>query len=128
VLLMSLTGCRPADPWFWQTPIRCAVEDGAIDRGRRGRSACEIREAFRAYVAQRQSCTSADECVIERTSPPLPCGVPVRRSAVDEVHAKQRRLLREYAAAGNRKSWKDFCIPAMAVACLRGYCVKANDL
>ena len=91
----------------------------AEDRAR-SRTTCEAKEEFRAFVAARQTCSSAGECTSVAGACPFGCFVPVARSAASEVTSKLDALGARLDKAGNRCVYR--CMGAPSAACVDGRC------
>ncbi len=105
-------------------PSDCARHDdtpGVSPEDRaRSRAACEAKEEMRAFVAARQSCSSASECTNLGGSCPFGCFIPVSKRSAPEVTAKLDELGSRLDKAGNRCAYR--CMGAPAPACVAGRC------
>jgi len=119
---IASTSATPPSPAT--KPSDCAHRDdtpglSAEDRAR-SRATCEAKEEMRAFVAARQSCSSASECTNLGGSCPFGCFLPVSKRAAPEVSAKLEELGARLDKAGHRCVYR--CMGPPAAACVAGRC------
>lgn len=97
-----------------------AYRDLPAEARARSLATCRAKEEFRAFVAARQSCSSATQCTIVVGSCPFGCFVPVAKTSSADVVAKLETLGADLDKAGNRCVYR--CMSPPAGACVAGRC------
>ncbi len=120
----------PTEPNPWTTPHDCAERaasaeqrDLSPEQRKRQQTTCAAKEELRAFVAARQSCTTASECSIVSGSCPFGCFVPVAKASVGALDAKLKELGERLDRAGNRCVYR--CMSPPVAACVDGRCATA---
>ena len=86
----------------------------------RSRVSCEAKQEFAAFVATRQTCTTARDCSIVTGACPFDCYVPTATAAVSEVNQKLTELGDRLRRAGQRCVYR--CMNEPPPACVAGRC------
>ena len=99
---------RTADPKYWSDEQKAAAE-------RR----CRMVEEWRAFVTERQRCSSDRDCVLVASNCPFGCvNVPVAATHAKAVIGKQDELRKKLG-----RDCKSRCRPVTRALCEEGWCV-----
>ena len=96
----------------------------ALENGSHQRHSCEAKQEFRAFVAEHQSCSTANDCSIVSGACPFGCFVPAAKASASQVSAKLSELGERLDKAGARCVYR--CMAPPAPACVDGRCSNAQ--
>jgi len=82
-------------------------------------SKCLIEHEFAAYVWERQTCGTDDDCTVVETSCPFGCGAVVASTYAATVSARHDELLAEF---NKRAHCMYKCDPVVAASCVQHRC------
>jgi hypothetical protein len=102
----------------WLVPRDCAAEE----RSRRKFNGlkCELNEELRAYVVERQDCSTSSQCIVVTTRCPFGCGIPIAERHVADVATMYVELAERFRAAGVDCKYQ--CLVMTDAVCEKGRC------
>jgi|GEM_PF-2081918 len=130
-LLLAGGGCgRRTEPGQGAAPVEVFGQPvGPVGAQRKPEPGAPTRlrtmsEDFKSFVAERNSCADAAECVLAGAGCPLGCGMGVRKEHAAAVDAKAASIIAEYESRQGPCKYKCAVLHA---ECSAGRCMAASD-